>query len=148
MTVNRSPLAGLKVLELARVLAGPWAGQLLADLGATVIKVERPGSGDETRAWGPPFVPGEGDEPQTSAYFHATNRGKRSIVADFTDASDRAMVLSLAAEADVVVENFKVGGLAAFGLDYASLSAINPGLVYCSITGFGQDGPVCRPSRL
>ena len=141
MTATPSPLAGLKVLELARVLAGPWAGQLLADLGATVIKVERPGVGDETRGWGPPFVAGEGEGPETAAYFHATNRGKRSIVADFTDAADRAMVLSLAAEADIVVENFKVGGLAAYGLDYASLSAINPGLIYCSITGFGQDGP-------
>ncbi len=144
MRVTPPPLAGLKVLELARVLAGPWAGQLLADLGATVIKVERPGSGDETRAWGPPFVSGEGDGPETSAYFHSANRGKRSIVADFANADDLAMIRALAAQADVVVENFKVGGLAAFGLDYASLSAINPDLVYCSITGFGQDGPYAR----
>lgn len=128
------PLEGLKVLELARILAGPWAGQVLADLGADVIKVEAP-EGDDTRKWGPPFI---GD---TAAYFHAANRGKRSVIADFRKPEDVARVLDLVREADVVIENFKVGGLAKYGLDYASLSAINPRLVYCSITGFGQDGP-------
>lgn len=130
-----TPLNGLKVLELARVLAGPWAGQTLADLGATVIKVESP-NGDETRTWGAPA-----DDDGTAAYFHSCNRGKRSIALDFRDAEDLALVKRLAGEADVVIENFKVGGLAKFGLDYASLRAANPGLVYCSITGFGQDGP-------
>ncbi len=128
-----TPLNGLKVLELARVLAGPWAGQTLADLGATVIKVESP-DGDETRTWGQP-VDG------TAPYFHSCNRGKRSIALDFRDADDLALVKRLAGEADVIIENFKVGGLKKFGLDYTSLSADNPGLVYCSVTGFGQDGP-------
>ena len=128
-----TPLKGLKVLELARVLAGPWAGQTLADLGATVIKVESPG-GDETRTWGTP-VDG------TAPYFHSCNRGKRSIALDFRDADDLAVVKRLAKDADVVIENFKVGGLVKYGLDYASLSADNPRVVYCSITGFGQDGP-------
>ncbi|MCX5493999.1 CaiB/BaiF CoA-transferase family protein [Kaistia dalseonensis] len=135
------PLKGVRVLELARVLAGPWAGQLLADLGADVVKVERPGAGDDTRAWGPPFIPGEHGAGKTAAYFHSTNRGKRSVTADFDNSEDHAMVLALAAEADVVLENYKVGGLKKYGLDYASLSAVNPALVYCSITGFGQDGP-------
>lgn len=130
-----TPLNGLKVLELARVLAGPWAGQVLADMGADVIKVEGP-EGDETRNWGPPFAP-----DGAAAYYHATNRGKRDVVANFRDADDLAMVKALAAQADVVVENFKVGGLAKFGLDYASLAPANPALVYCSITGFGQTGP-------
>jgi crotonobetainyl-CoA:carnitine CoA-transferase CaiB-like acyl-CoA transferase len=131
------PLSGLKVLELARILAGPWAGQLLADLGAEVVKVERPGSGDDTRGWGPPFVEGEG----SAAYFHSCNRGKRSVAIDLESDEGQERVRALAAEADVLIENFKVGGLAKYGLDYASLSALNPGLVYCSITGFGQDGP-------
>ncbi len=135
MTAPRTPLHGLKVLELARILAGPWAGQLLSDLGAEVIKVESP-AGDDTRTWGPPF-----DADGTAAYFHGCNRGKQSIIADFTKAEDVARVRALAAEADVVIENFKLGGLAKYGLDYASLSATNPGLVYCSITGFGQTGP-------
>lgn len=130
-----SPLKGVRVLELARILAGPWAGQLLADLGAEVIKVESP-AGDDTRTWGPPF-----DADGTAAYYHATNRGKASIIADFTSEEDIARVRALAAEADVLIENFKLGGLAKYGLDYASLSALNPGLIYCSITGFGQDGP-------
>ena len=130
-----APLKGVRVLELARILAGPWAGQLLADLGAEVIKVESP-AGDDTRTWGPPF-----DGDGTAAYYHATNRGKASIIADFTKPEDIARVRALAAEADVLIENFKLGGLAKYGLDYASLSALNPGLVYCSITGFGQDGP-------
>jgi len=134
-----APLAGIKVVELARILAGPWAGQVLADLGAEVIKVESP-EGDDTRRWGPPFVE-NADGTRDAAYFHATNRGKTSIVADFNDAGDLARVKALIATADVVIENFKVGGLARFGLDYASLAAANPRLVYCSITGFGQDGP-------
>ena len=135
------PLRGLRVLELARVLAGPWAGQLLADLGADVVKVERPGAGDDTRAWGPPFVEGKNGEPLSAAYFHACNRGKRSITADFETEEGRAIVRRLAAHADVLIENFKVGGLKKHGLDYESLRKINPRLVYCSITGFGQDGP-------
>ena len=133
-----APLAGLKVLELARVLAGPWAGQVLADLGADVIKVEGP-DGDGTRQWGPPWVE-RGDE-RAAAYYHSANRGKRGIVADFRDPGDLARVKELAAQADVVIENFKTGALAKFGLDHASLAATNPGLVTCSITGFGQTGP-------
>jgi crotonobetainyl-CoA:carnitine CoA-transferase CaiB-like acyl-CoA transferase len=133
-----APLEGLRVLELARILAGPWIGQTLADLGAEVIKVEAP-EGDDTRGWGPPFIERDGD--RTAAYFHACNRGKRSLRADFNEAGDIATVLALADEADVLIENFKVGGLEKYGLDYASLSARNAGLVYCSITGFGQDGP-------
>jgi crotonobetainyl-CoA:carnitine CoA-transferase CaiB-like acyl-CoA transferase len=128
------PLTGIKVVELARILAGPWAGQVLADLGAEVVKVESP-EGDDTRRWGPPFV---GDD---AAYFHAANRGKRSVVADFATHEGRARVLDLVREADVVIENFKLGGLAKYGLDYDSLREINPSLIYCSITGFGQDGP-------
>lgn len=135
---ENSPLAGLKVLELARVLAGPWAGQILADLGADVIKVEGP-EGDNTRIWGPPWVEHGGET--TSAYYHACNRGKRGITADFREEEDLARVARLAEEADVVLENFKPGALAKFGLDYATLSKANPSLVYCSITGFGQDGP-------
>ncbi|MBX7541319.1 CaiB/BaiF CoA transferase family protein [Qipengyuania sphaerica] len=135
---ENSPLAGLKVLELARVLAGPWAGQILADLGADVIKVESP-EGDNTRIWGPPWVEHGGET--TSAYYHACNRGKRGIVADFRNAGDLARVAELAKSADVVLENFKPGGLAKFGLDYETLAKANPALVYCSITGFGQDGP-------
>ena len=133
-----APLAGLKVLELARVLAGPFAGQILADLGADVIKVESP-EGDNTRIWGPPWI--EHDGERTAAYYHACNRGKRSLVADFRGAEDLARVKGLAARADVVLENFKPGALAKFGLDYESLSAANPALVYCSITGFGHTGP-------
>ena len=134
------PLAGLKVLELARILAGPWAGQTLADLGADVIKVESP-DGDDTRSWGPPFVAGVEGGDLSAAYFHACNRGKRSIVADFATEEGRALVRKLAASADVLIENFKVGGLAKYGLDHASLKAVNPRLIYASITGFGQDGP-------
>ncbi|RME15119.1 MAG: CoA transferase [Alphaproteobacteria bacterium] len=132
------PLEGLKVIELARILAGPWAGQALADLGAEVIKVESP-EGDDTRRWGPPWIEREGD--RTAAYFYAANRGKTSVVADFRTPEGQAKVRDLVAGADVVIENFKVGGLAKYGLDYPSLAAINPRLVYCSITGFGQDGP-------
>ena len=134
------PLAGLKVLELARILAGPWAGQTLADLGADVIKVESP-DGDDTRSWGPPCVAGVDGSDLSAAYFHACNRGKRSIVADFATEEGRALVRKLAASADVLIENFKVGGLAKYGLDHASLKAVNPRLIYASITGFGQDGP-------
>src|SRR5215470_14469358 len=135
------PLAGVRVLELARILAGPWAGQILADLGADVIKVERKGSGDDTRGWGPPFVEATDGGHLGAAYFHATNRGKRSIELDFDSEEGRRIVRKLAARSDVLIENFKVGGLAKFGLDYKSLEPENPRLVYCSVTGFGQDGP-------
>lgn len=135
---GEGPLRGIKVVELARILAGPWAGQTLADLGAEVIKVEAP-EGDDTRRWGPPFLDVEGE--RVAAYFHATNRGKKSVTADFRKPEDLARVKALIAEADVLIENFKVGGLARYGLDYPSLSALNPRLVYCSITGFGQTGP-------
>ena len=138
------PLAGLRVLELARILAGPWAGQLLADLGADVIKVERTGSGDDTRAWGPPFVEGADGNHIGSAYFHAANRGKRSIEMDFESDDGRRIVRKLAARSDVLIENFKVGGLAKFGLDYRSLAPDCPRLIYCSVTGFGQDGPYAK----
>jgi crotonobetainyl-CoA:carnitine CoA-transferase CaiB-like acyl-CoA transferase len=132
------PLAGLKVLELARVLAGPWIGQTLADLGADVIKVESP-QGDDTRKWGPPWI--EHESGRAAAYYHSCNRGKRSIALDFTKPADRDLVLELADGADVLVENFKVDGLAKYGLDYDSLKPRNPRLVYCSVTGFGQTGP-------
>ena len=134
-------LSNLRVLELARILAGPWSGQLLADFGADVVKVERKGAGDDTRQWGPPFVPdGEGGH-LGAAYFHSCNRGKRSIEADFETADGQALIRRLATHADVLIENFKVGGLKKFGLDYESLKTINPRLIYCSITGFGQTGP-------
>jgi crotonobetainyl-CoA:carnitine CoA-transferase CaiB-like acyl-CoA transferase len=141
LTQNKAapPLSGLRVLELARVLAGPWAGQLLADLGAEVIKVESR-EGDDTRQWGPPFVENR-DGSHDAAYFHATNRGKRSIAVDFSTGDGRRIVRDLAARSDVLIENFKVGGLKRHGLDYESLRAVNPRLVYCSISGFGQDGP-------
>jgi crotonobetainyl-CoA:carnitine CoA-transferase CaiB-like acyl-CoA transferase len=132
------PLAGLKVVELARILAGPWAGQTLSDLGADVIKVEAP-EGDDTRRWGPPFIDRDGEH--AAAYFHAANRGKRSVVADFRTPEGQDIVRRLVADADVVIENFKVGGLAKYGLDYDSLAKLNPRLIYCSITGFGQTGP-------
>jgi len=135
------PLAGLRVLELARILAGPWAGQILADLGADVVKVERKGTGDDTRGWGPPFVEAADGSHLGAAYFHGTNRGKRSIELDFESEDGRRIVKKLAARSDVLIENFKVGGLAKFGLDYASLSKDNPQLIYCSVTGFGQTGP-------
>lgn len=137
-TVSSSPLAGLKVIELARILAGPWIGQTLADLGADVVKVESP-EGDDTRGWGPPFI--EVDGEKSAAYFHACNRGKRSVTADFGKAEDRDFVLNLLQDADVLIENFKVGGLKKFGLDYESLKDLNPRLIYCSVTGFGQTGP-------
>ena len=135
-------LVGLRVLDLSRVLAGPWASQLLGDLGADVIKVEKPGSGDDTRGWGPPWLAdGAGEATTDAAYFLCTNRNKRSLSVDITQAAGQQIVRDLAVQSDVVLENFKVGGLAAYGLDYPSLSALNPRLVYCSITGFGQDGP-------
>ena len=133
-----APLEGLRVIELARILAGPWAGQILADLGADVVKVEAP-EGDDTRRWGPPFIEREGDT--SAAYFHGCNRGKRSVVVDFRTPEGQAAVRRLVADADVVIENFKVGGLAKYGLDWESLRKVNPRLVYCSITGFGQTGP-------
>lgn len=136
------PLNGLKVVELARILAGPWGGQIFADLGAEVVKVESP-EGDDTRRWGPPFVE-NADGTRDAAYFHAANRGKKSVIADFRTEQGQQKVRDLVADADVVIENFKVGGLAKYGLDYAALSVINPRLVYCSITGFGQDGPYAQ----
>ncbi len=136
------PLAGFRVLDLSRILAGPWASQMLADLGAEVIKVERPGSGDDTRGWGPPYMPDEDGRPTTeSAYFHGANRGKRSVCIDMSGVEGQSLLRQLARHCDVLIENFKVGGLQKYALDYDSLKAINPGLVYCSITGFGQTGP-------
>ncbi|MER8465924.1 CaiB/BaiF CoA-transferase family protein [Mesorhizobium sp. M1396] len=135
------PLKGVRVVELARILAGPWAGQLLADLGADVIKVESPDGGDDTRKWGPPFVMGKDGENLSAAYYHSCNRGKRSIAIDFSTPEGAETVRRLVATSDVLIENFKLGGLKKHGLDYASLRKINPRLVYCSITGFGQDGP-------
>ncbi|KAA2235008.1 CaiB/BaiF CoA transferase family protein [Salinarimonas soli] len=140
-STDPKPLHGLRVLELARILAGPWVGQTLADLGADVVKVERPGAGDDTRAWGPPFIEGADGGHLSAAYFHACNRGKRSIAVDFETPEGQAIVRRLAAHADVLIENFKVGGLRKYGLDHESLRAVNPRLIYCSITGFGQTGP-------
>ncbi|UVL24520.1 CaiB/BaiF CoA transferase family protein [Pseudomonas donghuensis] len=138
-------LSHLRVLDLSRVLAGPWSGQILADLGAEVIKVERPGSGDDTRAWGPPFLKDAyGENTSEAAYYLAANRNKRSLTIDFTQPEGQRLVRELAAKSDVLIENFKVGGLAAYGLDYESLKAINPRLVYCSVTGFGQTGPYAK----
>ncbi|MFT5005924.1 MAG: crotonobetainyl-CoA:carnitine CoA-transferase CaiB-like acyl-CoA transferase [Paracoccaceae bacterium] len=134
----QSPLDGLKVVELARILAGPWAGQTLSDLGADVIKVESP-EGDDTRRWGPPFV--TRDEDVSASYFHSCNRGKRSVTVDFRTHEGQETIRKLVADADILIENFKVGGLAKYGLDYDSLRQVNPRLIYCSITGFGQTGP-------
>ncbi len=134
-------LTGLRVLDLSRILAGPWATQLLADLGAEVIKIERPGEGDDTRGWGPPFVVGEHEADLFSAYYLAANRGKKSVGVDLNSREGREIAASLAKSCDVVVENFKVGGLKRLGLDYDALSAVNPRLIYCSISGFGQTGP-------
>ncbi len=132
------PLAGIKVLDLSRVLAGPWSGQMLADLGAEVIKVEQPGQGDDTRKWGPPFLE---DGSRDSAYYLCANRNKRSVAIDLAKPEGQELIRQLAAQADIVLENFRVGGLAKYGLDYASLKAVKPDLIYCSITGFGQTGP-------
>lgn len=138
-------LSHLRVLDLSRVLAGPWSGQILADLGADVIKVERPGKGDDTRAWGPPFLTdAEGRSTGEAAYYLSANRNKRSVTVDFTQARGQQLLRELAAQSDIVIENFKVGGLAAYGLDYPSLKAVNPKLIYCSITGFGQTGPYAQ----
>ncbi len=135
------PLSSLRVVDLSRILAGPWSAQILADLGADVIKVERAGAGDDTRSWGPPFIAGESGENLSATYFHACNRGKRSLAIDFDSEQDLALVHQLIANADIVIENFKVGGLKKYGLDSASLTARYPRLIYCSITGFGQNGP-------
>ena len=138
-------LSHIRVLDLSRVLAGPWAGQILADLGAEVIKVERPGTGDDTRHWGPPYIKdADGNDSREAAYFQCANRNKQSLTLDFTQAEGQRLVRELAAQCDVVLENFKVGGLKAYGLDYESLKAVNPRLIYCSITGFGQDGPYAK----
>lgn len=138
-------LSHVRVLDLSRVLAGPWAGQILADLGAEVIKVERPGCGDDTRSWGPPFLKDPAGENTTeAAYYLSANRNKQSVTIDFTQPDGQELVRALVARSDIVIENFKVGGLAAYGLDYATLKALNPGLIYCSITGFGQTGPYAR----
>ena len=140
-----TPLHGVRILDLSRILAGPWATQLLADLGAEVLKIERPGSGDDTRHWGPPWLAdGEGQATSESAYYLSCNRGKRSLAIDFTQPDGAELVRTLAADSAVLVENFKVGGLAKYGLDYASLRALNPRLVYCSITGYGQTGPYAQ----
>ena len=136
-----TPLNGLKVVELARILAGPWIGQALADLGAEVVKVEAP-EGDDTRRWGPPFIERDGD--RTAAYYYAANRGKSCVVADFRTDEGQQTVIDLVRDADILIENFKVGGLAKYGLDYASLAKVNPRLIYCSVTGFGQDGPYAK----
>lgn len=135
------PLADVRVLDLSRILAGPLATQILADLGATVVKIEKPGAGDDTRHWGPPFVTDITGARGDAAYFFSCNRGKRSVTLDFTSEAGREVIRNLASRSDVVVENFKVGGLAAYGLDAKSLRALNPRLIYCSISGFGQDGP-------
>ena len=141
-TIMANALSHIRVLDLSRILAGPWSSQILADLGADVIKVERPGAGDDTRGWGPPWLKDEsGDDTDVAAYYLCANRNKRSVTIDITRAEGQELVRRLAAESDVVIENFKVGGLRQYGLDYASLKAVNPRLVYCSVTGFGQDGP-------
>ncbi|WP_411383496.1 CaiB/BaiF CoA transferase family protein [Pseudomonas sp. L7] len=138
-------LSHLRVLDLSRVLAGPWSGQILADLGADVIKVERPGTGDDTRAWGPPFLrDADGENTSEAAYYLSANRNKRSVTIDFTQPEGQRLVRELAAKSDIVIENFKVGGLASYGLDYECLRAVNPKLIYCSITGFGQTGPYAK----
>lgn len=136
------PLDHIRVLDMSRILAGPWCGQTFADLGAEVIKIERPGSGDDTRGWGPPFMADrDGNETDEAAYFLSANRGKKSVTVDITTPDGQEIVRGLAAKSDILIENYKVGGLAKYGLDYESLREINPGLVYCSITGFGQTGP-------
>ncbi|MGE8547340.1 MAG: CaiB/BaiF CoA transferase family protein [Alcaligenes sp.] len=146
-TVRTSPLAGLRVLDLTRVLAGPWCTQNLADLGAEVIKIERPGAGDDTRSWGPPYLKdAHGADTADAAYFGAANRNKESVALDIATPAGADLARRLAARSDILVENFKVGGLKKYGLDYESLKALNPGLIYCSITGFGQTGPyAARP---
>ena len=135
-------LSHLRVLDLSRVLAGPWSGQILADLGAEVVKVEQPDTGDDTRGWGPPYLKDhQGNDTTETAYFLAANRGKKSVTIDIASDQGQALVRELVSKSDILLENFKVGGLAKYGLDYESLKRINPGLIYCSITGFGQTGP-------
>ncbi|MFQ1063778.1 CaiB/BaiF CoA transferase family protein [Bordetella trematum] len=139
------PLQGIRVLDLSRILAGPWCTQNLADLGADVIKIERPDTGDDTRAWGPPYIKdGAGRDSAESAYYSSANRNKRSVRADIASPQGAALIRELAQDSDILVENFKVGGLQKYGLDYDSLSTLNPRLIYCSVTGFGQDGPYAR----
>ena len=135
-------LDGIRVLDLSRVLAGPWCTQILADLGADVVKIERPGAGDDTRHWGPPFLKdADGHDTDQASYYTACNRNKRSVTLDIATPEGQELIRQMALQADVLVENFKVGGLAQYGLDHASLLALNPRLVYCSVTGFGQNGP-------
>lgn len=142
MSDKPAALPHLKVLDLSRVLAGPWCTQILADLGADVVKIERPGTGDDTRHWGPPFLKdAQGNDTEHAAYYTCANRNKRSITVDIAKPEGQALIRQLAAQSDVLVENFKVGGLAHYGLDYVSLKQVNPKLIYCSVTGFGQDGP-------
>jgi len=141
-TATQGALSGIRVLDLSRVLAGPWCTQILADLGADVVKIERPGVGDDTRTWGPPFLKdAEGNDTNQATYFTACNRNKRSVTIDMATAEGQALLKQMAAQSDIVVENFKTGGLKQYGLDYESLRAINPRLIYCSVTGFGHDGP-------
>ncbi|MFQ3264006.1 MAG: crotonobetainyl-CoA:carnitine CoA-transferase CaiB-like acyl-CoA transferase, partial [Porticoccaceae bacterium] len=136
------PLKGYRVLDMSRILAGPWAGQLLADLGAEVVKIERPNSGDDTRHWGPPYLKDQdGNDTEDAAYFFCANRGKKSVTVDITHSEGQEIIRQLALQSDVLIENYKVGGLAKYGLDYPALKKINPKLIYCSITGFGQTGP-------
>ncbi len=145
MNGRSAPLSNIRVLDLSRILAGPWCTQNLADLGADVIKVERPGSGDDTRGWGPPYLKdGQGRDTTEAAYYLSTNRNKRSVAIDIATPDGARLVREMAARSDVLVENFKLGGLKKYGLDYDSLKAVNPGLVYCSITGFGQTGPMAH----
>jgi len=142
--MEHKPLSGIRVLEMARILAGPWCGQILADLGAEVIKIERPDVGDDTRLWGPPFVTDAKGETWAAAYFHATNRGKKSVCVDFKTTEGQAVLKALASQSDVLIENYKVGDLKRYGLDYEALKSENPRLIYASITGFGQDGPYAK----
>ena len=144
MSTVSKPLNGVRVLEMARILAGPWCGQILADLGAEVLKIERPGVGDDTRLWGPPFITDANGEAWGTAYFHATNRGKKSVCIDFTTTDGQAVLTALACEADVLIENYKLGDLKRYSLDYETLMSVNPRLIYASITGFGQDGPYAK----
>ncbi len=138
------PLSGIRVLDLTRVLAGPWATQMLADLGAEIIKIEKPGEGDDTRGWGPPFLTNPDGSRGDAAYFQSANRGKWSVCIDMATPEGQALIRALAVQSDVVIENFKVGGLSKYGLDYDNLKAVNPRLIYCSITGFGQNGPYAQ----
>jgi crotonobetainyl-CoA:carnitine CoA-transferase CaiB-like acyl-CoA transferase len=139
--IMSGPLSNIRVLDLTRVLAGPWATQILADFGAEVIKIEKPGEGDDTRGWGPPFITNADGSSGDAAYYLACNRGKSSVAIDMAQPQGQALIRKLAARSDIVIENFKVGGLKKYGLDYESLRAVNPGIIYCSITGFGQTGP-------